>query len=348
MVWRRSAGESAATTSIWRVLFTLALAGLLALLVDARGVVHAGAGMPDGPARSIALSVGNEALAVDAPLHLTWPWDRLYAALGKRLQPTIPPLLAVASVAESNEMPPVRRGDLSPSTLPVSTLLSAIHRRAETRRLIDTAHPLRLLVTGDSLTEFLGPELVNEATAAGPVRGFVETHYGTGLARPDYVDWSVLARQQVANYRPDAVVIMMGGNDFQNMTLPSGRILLAATPAWTAEYARRAAVCMRVWAQGGRARVYWLSIPPARAAAWAQADLQMNLALRRAAREVRGARYLNILGPVTDHGRYADFVAVGGQPQLVRTPDGVHLTVTGSTLVAHEVLRVLVRDWRLR
>ncbi|MDQ2745459.1 MAG: DUF459 domain-containing protein, partial [Chloroflexota bacterium] len=60
---------------------------------------------------------------------------------------------------------------------------------------------------------------------------------------------------------------------------------------------------------------------------------------------VPGVRYLNILGPITNHGRYADFVSIGGQPALVRTPDGVHLTTTGSTIVAREVLYVLKRVW---
>jgi hypothetical protein len=72
----------------------------------------------------------------------------------------------------------------------------------------------------------------------------------------------------------------------------------------------------------------------------------MNLALRRAAARVPGARYLNISGPITDHGRYADFVTdPHGQTTLVRTPDGVHLTQAGTEIVAREVLRVLRRDW---
>ena len=41
---------------------------------------------------------------------------------------------------------------------------------------------------------------------------------------------------------PDAVVVFIGGNDFQNMTLANGRVLIAGTAAWTTEYARRAAV----------------------------------------------------------------------------------------------------------
>jgi hypothetical protein len=179
------------------------------------------------------------------------------------------------------------------------------------------------------------------------VKGWADTHYGTGLVRPDFVDWSVVARQQEAQYNPDAVVVMIGGNDFQNMQLPNGKILYASTPAWTREYQRRAEVCMRIWTRNGTRRVYWLSMPPARSDAWTHNNQQIDLALARAAKKVPGARYLDINGPITNHGQYSDYIYQNGAPVLVRTPDGIHMTDAGSMIVAHEVLRVLVHDWHL-
>jgi hypothetical protein len=202
-------------------------------------------------------------------------------------------------------------------------------------------------VTGDSLPGYLGPILLNDAAAIGPVHGVADVHDGTGLTRPDFVDWSLVARQQVATYHPDAVVVWMGGNDFQNMTLPAGQVFLAGTPAWTREYQRRAQICMRIWTHGGARRIYWLAMPPARDPSWAYDDAQINTALRRAAARVPGAEYLDILGPITNHGRYADYVHEHGQPELVREADGVHVNLAGSALVAREVLRVLEREWHL-
>jgi hypothetical protein len=210
-----------------------------------------------------------------------------------------------------------------------------------------SSHPLRLLVTGDSLPGYLGPILLNDAAAIGPVRGAVDVHDGTGLTRPDFVDWSLVARGQVVTYHPDAVVVWMGGNDFQNMTMPAGHVFLAGTPAWTREYQRRAGICMRIWIHGGARRIYWLAMPPARDPSWAYDDAQIDTALRRAAARVPGAEYLDILGPITDHGRYADYVHENGQPELVREADGVHVNLAGSTIVAQEVLGVLAREWHL-
>lgn len=345
---------------------TIAMCFLLALVLDARGVVHSGAGMPDGPSRTVTLAVGDTALALAELAHLTWPWDRVESALGHKTQPAVPPLLAAGS--GDTPGPPRKaagvhaanqpRPGLTPTSSPVRQGTVRQSRRQPrhkqppaalpVRRLMPR-NPLRLLVTGDSLTEFFGPVLVNQASSSGPVRGSVDVHYGTGLARPDFVDWSVVARQQAATYHPEAVVVLMGGNDFQNMTLPNGQFFQAPTPAWTREYQRRAAICMRVWTRGGARRVYWLSIPPARVPAWAYADSQINLALKRAAAQVPGTEYLDIQGPITNHGRYADFVADGhGQSVLVRTTDGVHITTAGATIIAREVMVVLRREWHLR
>lgn len=394
------------TSSITQVLLAFAIGMLLALLLDARAVIHAGDGMTQGPLRVVTVRIGRIALQAAQTTHLTWPRDELDALLGHKAQPAVPPLLAAtAPTAAPTVTVPLRQAAIAtstastpaslpsrlcdcatpappsvaptvtptagtatalaaPSPVPASptpslplvraTVASAATARSSPTptlpplRQPTTADPLRLLVTGDSLTGYLGPELVNEAAAIGPVQGFVDTHNGTGLTSPSFVDWSVVAAQQVAQDHPDAIVVLIGGNDFQNMTLPDGKFFLAGSAAWTQEYARRAAICMRIWAQGGKARVYWLAMPPARNPQWAHDDAQINIALQQAAAQVAGTEYLDILGPITNHGQYADFVKnAAGQPILIREQDGVHLNIAGSTIVAHEVLPVIKREWRL-
>jgi len=443
-------GREQPTTSVGKVLLSLAIGLGLAIILGARGLVHAGNGMDYGTERDITLSVGNAALRVEEALRLTFPWDKAEDALGRAPQPALPPLLAsgidfptALPQATETSVPKRRRGGLAvarigpdpsptitptvnttshrgpssgptiyPSHVPTATRTMAAataipsltptstpslthtaitryktpwphgvgtpvvprpsatpgagkarkhHPAPPIKRLpvptatsspiaqlrpLTAANPLRLLVTGDSLTGYLGPILINEAASAGPVQGFVDTHNGTGLTRPDFVDWSLVAQQQVAADHPDAVVVMMGGNDFQNMTLPNGAFFQAGTAAWTKEYERRAAICMRIWSQGGKTRVYWLSMPPARDPTWAYDDGQINVALKEAAALVPGAEYVNILGPVTKGGHYTDFIYDHGQAVLIREVDGVHLNVAGSTIVANEMLTHLEREWR--
>lgn len=230
----------------------------------------------------------------------------------------------------------------STTATPVATALPG-----PSLRPITAQHPLRLLVTGDSMIEYLGPDVVDLAGPGGKIRGSVDIHYGTGLARPDFVDWSVVAQQQAATYHPDAVVVLLGGNDAQNMVLANGQIVYQGTPQWLKEYRRRARICMQTWLRGGVKRVYWLSMPPARSSIMAATESQIDVALREAAATVPGVHFLNIVGLVTSHGAYADALLVHGQWIYVREPDGVHLSPGGAQLVAQAVLPVLRREWHL-
>ena len=78
------------------------------------------------------------------------------------------------------------------------------------------ARPLRVLVTGDSQAEFVGQRLVDVAPP-GLIRTDVVARNSTGLTRPDFFNWEVNARQEVAARKPDAVVMLMGGNDGFNV-----------------------------------------------------------------------------------------------------------------------------------
>jgi hypothetical protein len=344
--------ELSPTTSIWHVLLTAAIGFSLALLFSGRGLVHSAQGMTDGPMKRLTLSVGQMVAGAADRFGGNAPWDRAQAALGRKTQPALPPMLS------SNVFGEGRHPSLNVASGFQIARWTLQHKRPPRPAAIahppalrrpNRHYPFRLLITGDSLSGYLGPLLLDETSHAGPIVGWTDTHDGTGLVSPNFVDWSVVAQQQVAAHHPDAVVVMIGGNDFQNMVTASGRVLIAGTPAWTAEYQRRAAICMRIWTQNSAThRVYWLSMPPVQRAAWAAVDRQINVALPRAARSVPGAEYLDILGPITNHGRYADFVPVNGQMTLIREPDGVHLNITGSDIVAHEVLTVIRREWHLR
>ncbi|HWE60513.1 MAG TPA: hypothetical protein VHB98_02265, partial [Chloroflexota bacterium] len=81
-------------TTVRRMLFAVMTSLLLALVLDARGIVHSGDGMQDGPMRTVTLTVGNAALWIAEATRLDWPWDELHTALGYKQQPAVAPLLA--------------------------------------------------------------------------------------------------------------------------------------------------------------------------------------------------------------------------------------------------------------
>lgn len=194
--------------------------------------------------------------------------------------------------------------------------------------------PGELLVTGDSFAYFLGQQL----TVARRPRGTtVESRPSTGLARPDYYDWAPRARAQV-KAKPGAVVVFLGANDCQPVrTGGSGAWTPTGSAGWRAEYRRRAAALMRVYAGDGARPVYWVGLPIAKKPDIAACYRAMNAATAAAARDVRGVTWVDSWRLYAVDGGYSDYV--GGI--LARQDDGIHFTFEGTRLLTRRVYALL-------
>jgi hypothetical protein len=214
-------------------------------------------------------------------------------------------------------------------------------------RTVTTAAPLDLLMTGDSLQESSGPQLAAYANAKRHVvAGCTVPKYSTGLVRDDFFDWPAYARQLAAERDPEAVSFMIGGNDGQNMSL-HGRVVEAGSTEWEAEYQRRAELVMRAFADGHR-KVYWIGMPIARSDRLTRIYRVLDDALRKAAANVPGVRYVDIWAMYAPHGYYQDsFADESGRVQRMRNSDGIHLSTAGAAYLARRMLTILNADWHL-
>lgn len=182
--------------------------------------------------------------------------------------------------------------------------------------------------------------VVRGGSSKGRLDGCVDIRYSTGIVRPDYFDWAANARARMAERNPEAVVMMVGGNDCQNMSV-NGRTLTAASTEWTAEYQRRAAAIMGSYAGGGARRVYWVGMPIARSSKHTGCFRALDGALARAAAANHGVRYVDIWALFAPDGRYTDTI----DGRRVRNSDGIHLSVAGAQLLANRLLSLLDADW---
>jgi hypothetical protein len=294
--------------------------------------------MPAGTTRDLVLGVARPVDQVTGVLRLDRPAVALAGVFGNE-----------SSDASSSELltgtgrddPPPVVTDAGAGQDPAGTAPAVAELRQPT-----TADPLRMLVTGDSLTESVGPAIAS--TAGDGVRADTDTKFGTGLVRPDFFDWAAYARTQIAERDPEAVVVAMGGNDGQGFTMPDGTILSTGTPEWVEEYRRRAIVIMQIWTDGGKRRVYWMSMPPARSSQLDGYYRKINEAVADAARRVPGVTYVDVAGRLSDNGRYTDYLRDdSGNTVLARTRDGVHLTLDGARMAAAIVLSAVRTEWKI-
>jgi hypothetical protein len=342
----------------------VSLAAVLALLAQPQALVRQGESMQDGVTRTATLAVARPLSRLSTTLRLeqttthVLAWLHLGAGAGTGLSdgtgtgPLLlaPPVPAVpragAGAGERRDQPRDHLQAGSAAAPPPRQGAAATPPSAPLARP-SPQHPLRLLITGDSLVGYLGPALAASLVKTGVVQPTVDFHNGTGLTRPGFVDWAALAQRQVRAWRPDAVVMMLGANDDIGMPTPSGHVAAEGSAAWAAEYQRRLRIVLGILTQQGHAQVYWLTLPMAREARRSHDYALINRAAHAVAATLPGVHVVEVGEWFTPGGHYRDAMPVDGHQEIVREPDGVHLNLTGSRVAAGIVQAVLRHDYAL-
>jgi hypothetical protein len=184
--------------------------------------------------------------------------------------------------------------------------------------------------------------------ADGSVKVDRDPHVGTGISKSGLVDWGRLSVEQVREREPDAVVVFIGANEGFELPGPGGGQLECCGPEWAAEYAYRARRMMNTYRRGGRARVYWLTVPAPRDADRQEIARAVNAAIEVAAQPYRAqVRVLDMTELFTPGGDYRDAMDVDGRRQIVREADGIHLNGRGAGIAAEAVLKAVALDFAL-
>jgi uncharacterized protein len=307
-----------------KVLGVIVIALFVAALFNSEAIVRAGESMDQGPTRDIVLSIARPVDDVAGAVGLHLPREGLDLAFGQE-----------DKTAEGTELEEGSTAILRPN-----------RRRSRQQSFVQPtpANPVEVLVTGDSQAEFIGQLLTDEL----PEDLFdveVVPRNSTGLTNPQFFNWELNADQEIAARAPDAVVMVIGGNDGLNLLL-GDQLYGWDDPEWQVEYARRAAVVMRELAYGGERPVYWVPPPTARDSEQNAIYETQNRAVEDAAEAVPGARYVDIFNTING-GEYSDELTIDGQRVLARQPDGIHFTREGAVVPVGLILRAMSKDYRV-
>jgi hypothetical protein len=329
---RRPRAIGAAGCSPRRALVVAAAALVLAALLDAEALEDTASSQPFGWRHDVATAVVDPVLAVSRALHLTAPRRWLEDAFDRPHTRPEPPATTVPTTA-----PPTT--GTAPTTAPPTT--------APPQRRVPTAgDPLRLLIAGDSMTESLGPVLLEAADATGVIDGERELRYSSGLTRPDYFDWPAFLTDLLERDDPEAVVIMLGANDAQGIMTPDGAAAFGTDP-WIAEYRKRVAAVMAVLTGGDRT-VYWIGQPIMRSSDFDERMRLLTDIYRTEAARHPAIRFVDTRALFARDGAYSDYLpGADGTPVLVRRDDGIHLTPAGAERLAEVLMRAIGDDWDL-
>ena len=317
---------------------------LVGAFLNAPGIHKSAHIQSEGWKRDVALAVTGPLDSVSGALLLDEPRRGLKAVLGRSDDDEID-----TAVALPESPPPGNPGAEPPPPSPPPT-----------RTKFTPKKQLRLWIAGDSLVVVPGESLLRAAAANRAIqRGAeIDGRIASGLERPDVFNWFDRIREVMRKERPQAVVLMFGGNDDHGfMTgLPEGvQIGSFGSSSWAAEYRRRVAGVMDTISRRGGFLV-WIGLPITRDAEQTRRYDTINAIVSSEAAERPGRvayldTYFFFAG---DDGGFAEYVTdSSGKLVKMRAGDGVHFERAAGDLIAGKVLAELdkrydLTSWRKR
>jgi hypothetical protein len=214
------------------------------------------------------------------------------------------------------------------------------------------AEPYKVLILGDSLAATgFGALLERKLDAHPHVVAYREGKSASGLARPDFFDWLEMGKKHADFRQPDLVVVIMGGNDGQDITRRKngdGKRANWKSEGWADEYRARVDAFLASVSAPGR-KVLWLGLP-----FMGLRSLEEKLTTIRDVQKMavealgEGHKYVDTVPfVITEDGKMLTHAKVGpkGKTQTIRAEDKIHFTMAGSEYFADriypEVLDVL-------
>jgi uncharacterized protein len=365
------ARRSAATGDSWRIFGAVAICFAITLLLNTKSFVKIAEAEPNGPVRSVLLVTahGLDGLASAVKLDRLNAWiDSAFNRQDEAPRFDAVPAPLPATAASTTVAAPVDTTDLARDAAPTPApdTPGAADNAAPARsappapnaaapaatagpRAVTTSNQLRVYVAGDSFVDWIGYDLADYGKKDGYITTRLDSKISSGLARPDYFDWPARLMQAMAgDPRPEAVVFMVGANDYTDLRVDS-HTLARGTPEWSAEYRKRAAEVMDIVGRSG-AQFYWIGQPVMRDGARSKVAADINAAAEAEAAKRPWVHFVDTWSMFTDaNGNYTAFLpGPDGELVRVRQEEGVHFTRTGTSWVSDTVYQAIKRDWKIR
>lgn len=196
---------------------------------------------------------------------------------------------------------------------------------------------MRLLVIGDALAGGLGAGMTRRAEADGGFEIASRFKEESGAARPEVHDWAAALPKILEGNEFDAVVVLLGSNDRQEIR-SGGERLSFGTPEWQAAYSLQIDRILDAVRAAG-IPVYWVAPPPMGDFRY-DADVRAIAELQKARVEAKGGHFVDVRSSfLTPDGRYTDRGEDDtGNIRRLRASDGVNFYKEGNNRFAQLVL----------
>ena len=353
-----------ATAPPWaagHVIVAVVIALALGTLLNAQDLLATAERQPFGWKRDVAVAMASPVARVSAAIGLDRPRDVIDTALG-RGDDDAP---AIDEAADSGGAPVIAAPESDAEADPGATVdptasatdtASPTPTETETtgpmgldRGPVTAADPLRLYIGGDSMVEIqFGTALEDLADDTGMIETVaIEYDRGSGLTRPDFIDWPAKLAAASDTYDPDVMLVYFGGNDAQPIKI-DGVVYETTQPEWQAEYRSRVAGVMDQLTEAGH-HVYWMGLPIPRDDSMVTKFGILNDIYSSEATTRDGVTYVDVWDLFAgSDGRYSEYlVDDDGDEADMRLDDGIHLTTAGAYRAARPTIAQIIEDFEI-
>jgi len=195
----------------------------------------------------------------------------------------------------------------------------------------------RFVVVGDALARGLGAGLERLTELDPRFEVVTRANDASGVARPEIYDWPAAIPKILRSSKFDAVVVLIGVNDYRPIKTPDAAFD-PGTDEWKTRYKANVDNILAS-ARSNGARVYWITLPPMQNAEY-DTQMQMISGLQRE-QVVTGNQILVDIRPplLTPEGEFmASDVDEKGKARRLRGKDGINFSRQGNDYVADLVM----------
>ena len=343
------------------VIVAVVVALVVGTLLNAQDLLETAERQPFGWQRDVAVAIASPIASFSDAIGLDTPRDTIDTALGRgdADAPSIdeapdsggaPVIAAPESDAAADPgatATPTESASPSPSPTPTET--EPAGPMGLDRGPVTASDPLQLYIGGDSMVEIqFGTALEDLAGDTGMIETVaIEFDRGSGLTRPDFVDWPAKLAGVSESMDPDVMVVYFGGNDAQPIKI-DGTVYETTQPEWQAEYRSRVSDLQDQLVEAGH-HVYWMGLPIPRDDSMVTKFGILNDIYSSEAETRDGVTYVDVWdlfkGP---NGAYSEYlVDDDGDEADMRLDDGIHLTTAGAYRAARPTIATIMADFEI-
>lgn len=214
-------------------------------------------------------------------------------------------------------------------------------------------NPLRILFAGDSQMQSLSEGFKRNIGDNSPFVAQCLAVVSSGFVRDDYYNWPAkltsLFNEAKRKAKPfDAVVLILGMNDYQNFFDGNGRLFKKGSSDWERAYIQKIKSLMDIL-QANVKKIYWLGLPLLRSPRLNEEISFVENCQIKALNQLDKAKVERISLRsllATKAATYTDRLTLAdGKSIVFMRNDGMHYTLAGGSFIMSEVEKYFYRDF---